>query len=72
MGKNIGGCKVRKKDLYVVGYDFDGEFVYGMDGGLHRPMPCGPMNAREAKQALKCSDKNALIYKLVPVSPEDI
>lgn len=62
---------MRKKKLYVVGYDKDGEHVYGCDE-VNRAMPCSPMTRHEAKRELKYFGDDAVIYKLVPVAPEDL
>lgn len=62
---------MRNKKLYVIGYDRDGEYVYGVDE-VNKAMPCRPMARHEAKRELKYFGFNAVIYKLVPVAPEDL
>lgn len=61
----------RKKKLYVVGYDGDGQCLYGKDiiGNLDKtPDYIDPMTEFQAKNYLKKMPNNeAVIYKLVPV-----
>lgn len=66
---------MRKKKIYVVGYDDDIECVYGKDkrdseDRVNLSQFCDPMTVYDAKRKLKeMIDTGAVIYKLVPVSP---
>lgn len=71
MGKKIGGRKMRKERLYVIGYDGDEEYVYGKKDRDARAL-CLPITAVQTKRELKFHDDTVKIYKLVEVSPEEL
>lgn len=63
---------MRKKKLYVVGYDGDIQCVYGKDVGAVSQW-AQPMTAFDAKRKLKdLQCKGGVIYKLVKVFPSEI
>jgi hypothetical protein len=66
---------MRKKKLYVVGYDFDHNCVYGEDDEeTGKARYTQPMAATRAEQYLKeeMLNKGAVIYKLVKVDPKTL
>ena len=68
---------MRKKKLYVVGYDGDIQCVYGKNKknefGVEIVQWCNPMTAFAAKRKHKnMPSKGAVIYKLVKVDPKKI
>lgn len=67
--KYLGGRKMREKKLYVTGRDTDTDGVHGSIGPRYA---CWPMTAEQAKQEVHVWCNNAIIYRLAPVSPEEL
>ena len=67
---------MRKKKIFVVGYDGDHQCVYGkdkLDGYTKVADYCQPMTAFDAKRKLKdLISPEGVIYRLVPVDPKKI
>lgn len=65
---------MRKKKLYVVGYDGDREVLFGKNAFYEDCI--FPFTSAQAKSEFKSLDKNvkveAVIYKLVKVDPKKI
>jgi len=63
---------MRKSKKYVVGYDGDGECIYGEDDIYGNSSLIFPMTLTEAKKMLKELDpsENRAIYKLIKVKDE--
>lgn len=69
---------MRKKKLFIVGYDNDHQCVYGKSkiDPITRVITfefCDPMTAFDVKKAHKnMPSKGAVIYKLVKVDPKNL